>query len=139
MDFLKRWSEQIYALMRIVVGFLFLHHGADKLQYLTAGTSFAGNEAGYAQMPMALGWATALIEFVGGLLVAIGLRAGPAAFIASGTMAVAYFMAHQPQGLLPIQNKGELATLYCWVFLYIASRGSGIWSVDAARGAGRAA
>ncbi|MGH7293238.1 MAG: DoxX family protein, partial [Myxococcota bacterium] len=69
---------------------------------------------------------------VGGALIAIGLRAGWAAFICSGTMAVAYFLAHQPQAALPIQNQGELAVVYCWMFLYIASRGSGALSVDAA-------
>ncbi len=129
MAFLRPWTEQIYALMRIVVGFLFLCHGVQKLM--------AG--APPPEMPVPLFWAAALIETLGGALVALGLFAGPAAFIASGMMAVAYFMAHQPQALLPIQNKGELAALYCWVFLFIAARGSGIWSVDAARGAGRAA
>jgi putative oxidoreductase len=133
MAFLERYSGQIYALVRIVVGFLFLCHGVDKLQFLTTATSYAGNEAGYAQMPPALGWTAGLIEAVGGFLVCIGLFAGPAAFVTSGMMAVAYFMAHQPQGLLPIQNHGEPAVLYCWIFLLIAARGAGIWSADAAR------
>ena len=130
MTFLRPWSEQIYALMRIVVGFLFLCHGVQKLMM----------GAPPPEMPAPMFWATTLIETLGGGLVMIGFFAGPAAFIASGTMAVAYFIAHHSlQALLPIQNKGELATLYCWVFLYIASRGAGIWSVDAVRGAGRAA
>jgi putative oxidoreductase len=64
----------------------------------------------------------------------VGFAAGPAAFLCSGTMAVAYFMVHQPQALLPLHNKGELAAIYSFVFLLIASRGSGVWSVDAARG-----
>ena len=73
------------------------------------------------------------IELIGGLLVMIGLFAGWAAFICSGMMAVAYGMVHGLQALLPLQNGGELAALYCFVFLYIAAHGSGIWSVDAAR------
>ena len=129
MEFLSRWREPIYALLRIVVGFLFLCHGVEKLQMLASGIT--------TPMPLPLFALTALIESLGGLLVMIGLVAGPAAFVCSGTMAVAYFMAHQPQGLLPLHNKGELAALYSWTFLLIASRGSGIWSVDAARG-GRA-
>lgn len=126
MEFLSRWREPIYALMRIVVGFLFLCHGVQKLGMLTAG--------GTPPMPLPIFALTALIESLGGLLVMIGLAAGPAAFVCSGTMAVAYFMAHQPRGLLPLHNDGELAALYAWVFLFIAARGSGIWSVDAARG-----
>jgi putative oxidoreductase len=76
-----------------------------------------------------------VIELVGGALVMVGLATGWAAFLCSGQMAVAYFLAHQKEGLLPIQNKGELAALYSFVFLFLAVRGSGIWSVDAARGA----
>jgi putative oxidoreductase len=135
MEFLKRRSEEIYALTRMVVGFLFLCHGLDKLDFLLAGRSFAGYAAGYAQMPLPLGWVTALIETLAGGAVMLGFSTGVAAFLASGMMAVAYFMAHQKGGLLPIQNQGELAALYSWVFLLIASRGSGRWSVDQARGA----
>lgn len=125
---LGRFSEPIYALMRIVVGFLFLCHGAQKL------FGVLGRDAAES---FTLMWFAGVIEFFGGLLVAIGLLAGWAAFLCSGQMAVAYFMAHHdPEALLPIQNKGELAVLYCWVFLMIAARGAGIWSVDAARGSG---
>ena len=74
--------------------------------------------------------AAAIIELVGGLLIMIGLLTTPAAFIASGEMAVAYFMMHQPQGTWPIQNRGELAALYAFLFLFVAARGAGIWSVD---------
>jgi putative oxidoreductase len=129
MEFLSRFREPIYALLRIVVGFLFLCHGVQKLNMLLTGAELP-------PMPLPLFWTTALIESLGGLLVMVGFAAGPAGFLCSGTMAVAYFMAHQPEALLPLHNKGELAALYCWVFLFIASRGSGIWSVDAARGAG---
>ena len=131
MEFLKRLHEPVYALVRIVVGFLFLCHGVQKLMMGAPPES----------MPAPMFWLTALIESVGGLLVMIGLLAGVAAFICSGTMAFAYFIAHFPHGaaplesFLPIVNKGELAVLYCWIFLLIASKGSGVWSVDAARGA----
>lgn len=135
MDFLKRRSEGIYALTRIVVGFLFMCHGLDKLEFLLVGRSFAGNAAGYAQMPLPLGWGVGLIETLTGAAVMIGFFTGAAAFLASGAMAVAYFVAHQKDGALPIQNQGELAALFSWAFLLIASRGSGVWSVDRARGA----
>lgn len=121
--FLKAHGETIYGLMRIVVGFTFLCHGLQKL------FGFFGE----MPVPMnALLYTAGAIELVGGALIMIGLRAGWAAFVCSGMMMVAYFMAHQPQGALPIQNQGELAAVYCWVFLYIASRGSGALSVDAA-------
>ncbi len=123
---MKRWlgkySEWIYAIMRVVVGLLFACHGAQKLFGLLGGEQQLSN-------PMML--AGGVIEFGGGLLVALGLWAGYAAFIASGEMAVGYFMVHAPGGFFPIVNKGELAVLYAFVFLYIASRGSGILSVDA--------
>jgi putative oxidoreductase len=124
MDFLKSRSEQVYALTRIVVGFLFLCHGVQKLML----------GAPPPEMPAGLFWATAVIETFGGLAVMVGFLTSYAAFLTSGTMAVAYFLAHQKDGLLPIQNKGELATLYAWVFLLISSRGAGIWSVDGRRG-----
>lgn len=119
---LNRYSELLYAAMRLMAGLLFACHGAQKLFGVLGGQSQLGN-------PLLL--AAGIIEFVGGGLVAIGLFAGHAAFIASGQMAVAYFMGHAPEGFWPILNMGELAVLYCFVFLYIASRGSGILSVDA--------
>ena len=73
-----------------------------------------------------------VIEFFGGLLIAIGFLTGTAAFIASGEMAAAFFKVHLPLGVVPIQNRGELAVLYCFVFLYIASRGAGVWGIDRA-------
>jgi putative oxidoreductase len=122
---LGRYSDVLYALMRVVVGFLFALHGAQKLFGVLGGQSQLSN-------PMML--AAGIIEFGGGLLVAVGLWASYAAFLASGQMAVAYFMVHAPAGFWPILNKGELAALYCFVFLFIASRGSGRWSVDALLG-----
>jgi putative oxidoreductase len=131
---MNRWlgtySEMLYAVMRLMVGLLFACHGAQKLFGVLGGQSQLSN-------PMLL--AAGVIEFAGGLLVAAGLWASSAAFIASGQMAVAYFMAHAPGGFWPILNKGELAVLYCFVFLFIASKGSGIWSVDSIAGKRRRA
>lgn len=121
--FLGRYSEYIYALLRIVSGFLFILHGTQKL----LGFPASGRPAGALNAMMT---AAGVIEIVGGFLIMIGLFAGLAAFIASGEMAVAYFMVHQPMGAFPIQNNGEPAVLFCFIFLYIASRGSGILSVD---------
>lgn len=122
--FLKPHSERIYALLRIVTGFMFMCHGLQKVLGLFGGTP----------APPAIQWTAGPIELVGGALVMVGLQAGWAAFLCSGTMAAAYFVAHQSKGLLPISNHGELAALYAFVFLCIAVRGSGEWSVDAARG-----
>ncbi|MSO55539.1 MAG: DoxX family protein [Acidobacteria bacterium] len=119
---LGRYSEPLYAVMRVVVGLLFACHGAQKLFGVLGGRSQLDN-------PMLL--AAGIIEFVGGGLVAVGLLTGYAAFVASGEMAVAYFTAHAPGGFWPVANGGELAVLYCFVFLYVASRGSGPLSVDA--------
>ncbi len=121
-SFLGRYSTYIYAVLRIVIGFLFMWHGTQKLfGYPTPGSASADT----------LMIVAGVIEFVGGLLIMIGLFTSIAAFISSGTMAVAYFIGHfDVQAFLPIVNKGELAVLYCFVFLYIASCGSGVWSVE---------
>lgn len=123
--FLGKYAPYLYALLRIVAGLLFAMHGSQKL------LGFPGGKDPVALFSL-MGLA-GVIELVGGLMIAFGLLASPAAFIASGMMAVAYFMAHAPQGALPILNGGEPAVLYCFLFLYIAARGSGVWSVDAAR------
>ena len=125
--FMRPFATQTYALMRIVTGFLFLWHGTQKL--------FEVPMPPPAQLPSFVIAIAGPIELVGGTLVLIGLFTGWAAFLCSGLMAFAYWMAHGLQAPLPIQNMGELAALYCFVFLYIASHGSGIWSVDAARNA----
>lgn len=123
--FLGRYSTYVYAILRIVSGFLFMWHGAQKLLGFPPAER-AGSEG--LSTIMAVG---GVIELVGGVMIMIGLFAGIAAFIASGMMAVAYFGWHfNMQAFLPIQNRGELAVLYCFVFLYIAARGSGVWSVD---------
>jgi putative oxidoreductase len=119
---LGRHAERIFALLRIVAGILFACHGAQKLFGMFGMQAMTSN-------PMML--AAGIIEFGGGLLIALGLFASWAAFIASGQMAVAYFMVHAKGGFWPIVNKGELAVVYCFLFLYIAARGSGPYSVDA--------
>jgi putative oxidoreductase len=124
--------------MRIIVGFLFLWHGTQKLFGFPPPPQPAGGAAASGLSPlMAVG---GVIELVAGLMIMFGLFAGIAAFIASGMMAVAYFMAHfSMQAFLPIQNRGELAVLYCFVLLYIAARGSGPLSIDSLLGRERSA
>ncbi len=136
-NFLSGYSNYIYAILRIVSGFLFVWHGSQKLlgyppQMLPPGTP---PPDGISPLMAVAG----TIELVGGLMIMIGLFAAVAAFLSSGLMAVGYFMAHfSINAFLPIVNRGELAVVYCFVFLYIASRGSGVWSVDSAvRGVGR--
>ncbi len=121
--FLGRYATYLYAILRIVTGFLFMWHGTQKL------FGFPPSQGGGE-----LSTITAIgggIEFLGGLLIMIGLFTSFAAFISSGMMAVAYFGWHfSMQAFLPLQNRGELAVLYCFVLLYIAARGSGVWSVE---------
>jgi putative oxidoreductase len=121
--YLGKFEPYLYAIFRIIVGFLFLWHGTQKL----FGFPPSNQPGGGLNAMMAVG---GTIEFVGGLLIMLGLFAGFAAFLACGMMAVAYFMAHASGGFLPLVNKGELAVLYCFAFLYIASRGSGLLSLD---------
>lgn len=120
-SFMAPHSAKAYALMRIVVGFLFLWHGTMKV---------FGFPGGPMEMPAAIRWSAGPIELIGGILVMIGLQTRWAAFISSGTMAAAYWIGHGTQAVLPVQNQGELAALYCFVFLFISAHGSGIWSVD---------
>jgi putative oxidoreductase len=121
--YLGRFEPYAYAIFRIIAGFLFMWHGTQKL--------FGFPPSNQPAQPLNTMMATAgTIEFVCGLLILLGLFAGFAAFLASGLMAVAYFMAHASGGLLPLVNRGELAVLFCFAFLYIASRGSGLLSLD---------
>jgi putative oxidoreductase len=122
MTILRKYQQEIYAIMRIVVGLLFVCHGAQKLLGM-----FGGSHPG---SPAYVIYIAGGIELVGGLMIAVGFQASIAAFLSSGLMAVGYFMAHQSKGLLPIQNNGELAVVYCFLFLYIAAVGNGIWSVS---------
>lgn len=125
---MPRLVEPTYALLRIVAGFLFAFHGAQKL---------FGAFDGSVQAFGSLRWFAGVIELFGGLLIMIGLFTAIVAFIASGEMASAYFIAHQPRGGWPVENGGELAALYCFIFLSIAARGSGMLSVDRLRRGGR--
>jgi putative oxidoreductase len=132
MGFLKPHQEKVYAVLRILAGLMFMAHGLQKIFGLFGGTPPGA--------PAFIVWGAGTIELVAGALIAIGLFTAPAAFVASGTMAVAFFMGHvlnpdvnPTRSILPIVNRGELAALYCWVFLVMAAKGSGIWSVDAAR------
>lgn len=123
--FIGNHSPRLYAILRIVAGLLFAMHGTQKL------FGWPGDKPA-VELASMMGVA-GIIELVCGLLIMIGLLTSWAAIIASGEMAVAYFMAHAPQAAFPILNGGELAVLYCFLFLYIAASGSGIWSVDGSR------
>lgn len=125
MKFLANFQEQAYALLRIVSGFLFLCHGTQKLFSFPIAFPYGPLN------PMTT--AAGVIELVGGSLIIIGLLTRPVAFICSGMAAVAYGMAHATQNFFPIANGGEIVTLYCFIFLFIATRGPGIWSVDQLR------
>jgi putative oxidoreductase len=122
---LSRWQPQLLAVLRIVVGLLFLEHGLSK---------FLGFPVPFPVNPLPpLLMAAGAIELLGGFLVAIGLFTRLAAFIASGEMAIAYWMQHFPKSPWPIANMGEGAVLFCFIFLYIAAAGPGAWSIDGAR------
>jgi putative oxidoreductase len=120
--FMKPYEAQTYAVLRILVGLLFMVHGSAKIfDYPTPTPPDA---------PAFVVWVAGTIELVGGAFVAAGFLTRWSAFLCSGLMAAAYWMAHGTQHLFPSVNGGELAVLYCFVFLFIAARGAGIWSVD---------
>ncbi|MFC1666036.1 DoxX family protein [Pseudomonadota bacterium] len=123
--FIGRFSTQTYALLRIVTGFLFMWHGAQKLFAFPAAASY--------KAPVHILYIAGPIELIGGVLVMIGLFTRSAAFLCSGLMAAAYWMVHGAKTFWPLLNGGELAALYCFVFLFIAAQGPGILSVDNAR------
>ncbi|AVT29200.1 MULTISPECIES: DoxX family protein [unclassified Plantactinospora] len=124
-----RVTDLVTTLFRIVLGLLFALHGAASLFGIFGGNRGSGEAIAIGTWP---GWYAALIQFVGGLLVLVGLSTRPAAIICSGSMAYAYFVVHQPDGLLPLNNGGETAALFCWSFLLVAALGGGRWSLDAA-------
>jgi len=121
---LRQFEPQVYALMRMVFGFLFLFHGLQKMFGVLGGQVFPLSS---------LRGVAGLMELIAGPLISLGLFTVPTAFICSGQMAVAYFINHQQRAFWPVQNGGEPAVLYCFAFLYIAARGAGILSVDGAR------
>src|SRR5215470_11713243 len=125
----QTWSPRLLSLLRIVTALLFLQHGTAKFFGFPHVAYFDNLEL------VSLLGAAGVLELVGGVLILIGLFTRPVAFILSGFMAVAYFMAHAPQGFYPLLNQGELAVLYCFIFLYLSVAGGGAWSADAARGA----
>ena len=112
------------SILRVVIGLLFLEHGTQKI------LGFPPSDHA-APMLLSLQGLQGIIELVGGLLILLGLFTRPVAFILSGDMAVAYFMAHAPQSFFPIINRGDAAILYCFIFFYIFFAGPGPWSVDA--------
>ncbi len=123
---LNQWAGEMLSVLRIMAGLLFLEHGMQKFLSFPPG-EHAGS-----------GWALAgpgdyagIVELFAGLLIALGLFTRPAAFIASGTMAVAYFLAHATRGFFPVNNQGDAAILYAFVFLYFVFAGGGPWSLDA--------
>ena len=122
-SFLDTWSPRLLSVLRVVTAFLFMAHGTQKMLGFPLPRSF----------PLEL-WslvgAAGLLELVGGALMLIGLFTRPVAFVLSGLMAFAYFLAHAPEAFWPIVNGGELAALYCFVFLYFAAAGGGPWSID---------
>ena len=124
MTFLAPYAPQLRSILRIMAGLLLLQHGTAKVLNFPASPMA---DVPLSSMPGIAG----IIELVTGVLLVIGLFSRPAAFVASGLTAVAYFMAHAPQGFYPLLNGGELAALYSFVFLYLAAAGPGPWSVDA--------
>ena len=121
--FVARWAPLLLSVLRIVAGFLFVAHGTQKW------LEFPVPRGGPTTL-MSLSGVAGLFELVGGALLMIGLFTRPVAFVLSGLMAFAYFIAHAPAGFWPIVNRGELAALYSFVFLYFAAAGGGPWSID---------
>jgi putative oxidoreductase len=121
--YLAPWSPQLLSVLRIITGFLFIAHGTQKWFGFPAPS----------QRPVELmsqAGVAGTLEVIGGALMIVGLFTRPVAFVLSGLMAFAYFLAHAPQGFWPLLNRGELAALYSFVFLYFAAAGAGPWSLD---------
>src|SRR5438105_14577899 len=130
--FFAIWSTRLLSVLRIVVAALFMQHGMAKLLHVPHVASFDN-----VQLMSLIGFA-GVLELGGGLLLLVGLFTRPVAFVLSGEMAFAYFMAHAPRDPLPLLNGGELAVVYCFVFLYLSVAGGGAWSIDAYRHRGPA-
>lgn len=125
MERLAVWSPRVLSLLRIITALLFMEHGLMKLAHFPAAQPGAPDPL--PPLLLAAGW----LEIVGGALLTIGLFTRPVAFVVSGQMAIAYFMAHGSKGFWPALNGGEAAILFCFVFLYLVFQGPGEWSVDA--------
>ncbi|WP_433115902.1 DoxX family protein [Micromonospora sp. CA-246542] len=123
----SRLGGPTLSLFRIVIGLLFTLHGLSSVFGLFGGNPMTGKAVPLGTWP---GWWAALIQLICGALVLVGLFARPAALVASGSMAYAYFVVHQPDDLLPLRNGGELAALFCWSFLLVATLGAGPWALD---------
>jgi len=126
-QFLSRYTDHALTLLRIVAGLLFMQHGMQKLFGVFGG--FGGTPGATAPLFSLMGVAS-ILESLGGLAILLGLFTQPVAFVLSGEMAVAYLLVHLPRGLWPIQNQGELAALYAFIFLFLATAGGGRFSVD---------
>jgi putative oxidoreductase len=122
----SKYAPYLYVLLRVVAGLLFACHGAQKLFGVFGGI---GGQPGTSTPLFSLMGLAGCIELIGGLLIALGVLTSFAAFIGRGEMAFAYFTQHFPRGFWPMQNGGELAVLYCFLFLYIAANGAGMWGV----------
>jgi putative oxidoreductase len=120
----SKWTPRLLSVLRIAVALLFIEHGGEKL------FGFPPAQQAAPDTLSTLMWVAAVLEFFGGLVILFGLFTRPVAFLLSGEMAVAYFMAHASQGFFPLQNRGELAALYSFVFLFLAVAGGGVWSLD---------
>lgn len=131
-SFYAAWTPRLLSLLRIVAAFMLIAHGAQKLFGFLAPPGMPSFQ------PMSQMWIAGVLESFGGLLLFFGLFTRPVAFILSGMLAVAYFQMHAPSGFWPLQNKGELAVLYCFVFLFFAAAGGGAWSLDRLLGRERA-
>lgn len=123
----QAWSPRLLSVLRIVAALLFMMHGTSKLFQIPHQATYDGLQL------MSLLGVQGMIEVGGGLLLLVGLFSRPVAFVLSGDMAVAYFMVHWPKSWLPLLNGGELAVVYCFVFLYLSAAGPGPWSIDAQR------
>jgi putative oxidoreductase len=127
-----QWAPRLLSVLRIVAAFMFIAHGTSKLFAFPPMPGQPAHTMAVTSLPGAAG----AIELVGGTLVLLGLFTSPVAFLLAGEMAVAYFMVHAPNGIWPLVNHGELAVLYCFVWLYIWAAGPGPWSLDAMRSRG---
>jgi putative oxidoreductase len=132
--FHTKWAPRLLSVLRIIAGFMMVQHGAQKLFGVLTPPGMPA-QAGTFSLLSLMGVA-GVLEFFGGLLILLGLFTRPTAFILSGLMAVAYFMAHAPGGFWPVLNKGELAVIYCFLLFYLAAAGGGEWSIDRLLGRG---